>query len=530
MSHIFISYSRKDIDYVRKIVTALEASEFDVWIDLDDIPKGEDWEQEIYRNINEAEAFLFMLSPDSVISEMCNKEIAHAVENGKRILPIVIRDADVEKFLFKNSREEISKRNWIFCRQSQDNFLKTIEEVSETIHADYEWLRYHTQLQLKALDWERRKRNPDSLIYGDMLDEAQQWIGNPKTVDPDPTLLMLTYLQSSQQESQQRKEKARRRILQSAGIGSGIIILLVCVFLWLLGGGWGQYFTKTAPLNYKEVDDVALQKAQGGISANRDWTPAIREFNGVKMSLVPAGCFMMGSSTVEIVSILALCEKEFYRIDGDSLGTCDLNWFDDVKDQIKICFDKPFWIDVYEVTNAQFNRLIGSAAIKNRKNDNRPRENITWFEAAKFCQDRGGRLPTEAEWEYAARGPDGLIYPWGNEFNSNNLSYGSTGFFSSLQSSMVGNFPNGASWVGALDMSGNLWEWTNSIYARYPYNPNDGREVDGQHDDRSNRVSRGGCFMDNGVNMGGANRLEIGPTARIPTQGFRCAMNFHSIP
>ena len=127
MSHIFISYSRKDIDYVRKIVTALEASEFDVWIDLDDIPKGEDWEQEIYRNINEAEAFLFMLSPDSVISEMCNKEIAHAVENGKRILPIVIRDADVEKFLFKNSREEISKRNWIFCRQSQDNFLKTIE-------------------------------------------------------------------------------------------------------------------------------------------------------------------------------------------------------------------------------------------------------------------------------------------------------------------------------------------------------------------------------------------------------------------
>src|SRR3970040_75920 len=124
MPHIFVSYSRKDIDFAGKIVQALAEKELDTWIDWKSIPKGEDWEQEIYRGIEEADAFLFLISPDSVTSEMCNKEVAHALSNGKRILPIVIRDADVDKFLFENAKDEISKRNWIFCREWQDDFKK----------------------------------------------------------------------------------------------------------------------------------------------------------------------------------------------------------------------------------------------------------------------------------------------------------------------------------------------------------------------------------------------------------------------
>src|SRR5512142_2312032 len=128
MSHIFISYSRKDIDFAQKIVDALAANNLDTWIDWKSIPKGEDWEQEIYRGIEEADAFLFLISPDSVESKMCNKEIAHAVKNGKRILPIVLRDADP-----KIVDPEISKRNWIFCRERQDDFVKAVEETHETI-------------------------------------------------------------------------------------------------------------------------------------------------------------------------------------------------------------------------------------------------------------------------------------------------------------------------------------------------------------------------------------------------------------
>ena len=159
MSHIFISYSRKDIDFAQKIVDALAANNLDTWIDWKSIPKGEDWEQEIYRGIEEADAFLFLISPDSVTSPMCNKEIEHAVENGKRILPIVIRDTDL-----KIIHHEISKRNWIFCRYKieppdiivvLDKFDDAIEETQKIIHIDYEWLKYQTKLQVKALDWER---------------------------------------------------------------------------------------------------------------------------------------------------------------------------------------------------------------------------------------------------------------------------------------------------------------------------------------------------------------------------------------
>jgi hypothetical protein len=107
MSHIFISYSRKDLTFAQKIVDALAANDLDTWIDWKSIPKGEDWEQEIYRGIEGADAFLFLLSPDSVVSEMCNKEIDHVVKNGKWILPIVNRDINPKIIC-----PEISKRNW----------------------------------------------------------------------------------------------------------------------------------------------------------------------------------------------------------------------------------------------------------------------------------------------------------------------------------------------------------------------------------------------------------------------------------
>ena len=117
MSHIFISYSRKDLTFAQKIVDALATNDLDTWIDWKSIPKGEDWEQEIYRGIEEADAFLFLISLDSVTSEPRNREIAHAIKNGKRILPIFISDVDKKevygvtgRFLNAESRESSSIR------------------------------------------------------------------------------------------------------------------------------------------------------------------------------------------------------------------------------------------------------------------------------------------------------------------------------------------------------------------------------------------------------------------------------------
>jgi WD40 repeat protein len=237
MSHIFISYSRKDLPFAQKIVDALAENDLDTWIDWKSIPKGEDWEQEIYRGIEEADAFLFLISQDSVISQMCNKEIAHAAKNGKRILPIFIsnvEDKDVyavtENLLNEETKEEINRRNFIFCREERDDFEKAIEETRKTIHTDYEWLQYHTRLLVKALEWDRRIETKDTsrLLRGRELREAELRLAEVNSqTDPQPTVLQQQFIRTGRQQ----EERQRRRLM--VGLGTGFFILvLVSLFAW----------------------------------------------------------------------------------------------------------------------------------------------------------------------------------------------------------------------------------------------------------------------------------------------------------
>lgn len=219
MSYIFVSYSRKDINFAQKIVNILADNKLDTWIDWKSIPKGEDWEQEIYHGIEGADVFLFLISPDSVTSQMCKKEIAYAVKNGKRILPIVIRDTEL-----KDIHTEISKRNWIFCRDGQDDFIKAIEETLKTIHTDYEWLKYHTKLQVKALDWKQTKDN-SRLLRGKELREAKKKlaeINSEKT--PQPTNLQRKFILSSQRHEKLSQGSQRSRTIEARDIQQSILI------------------------------------------------------------------------------------------------------------------------------------------------------------------------------------------------------------------------------------------------------------------------------------------------------------------
>jgi|GEM_PF-2746661 len=225
MSHIFISYSRKDFGLAGKIVQTLAENNLDTWIDWKSIPKGEDWEQEIYRGIEKADAFLFLISPDSVRSDMCNKEIVHAVQNGKRILPIFISTADVGEtnnaFREEKSRVEISRRNYIFCHEGQDDFNKAIKEIQETIHTDYEWLKYQTELQVKALEWERHI-DTSRLLRGKELREAEQQLANVSNEkDPQPTQLQREFILASRRN----EERQRRQVV--VGLSLGLVIMMV---------------------------------------------------------------------------------------------------------------------------------------------------------------------------------------------------------------------------------------------------------------------------------------------------------------
>lgn len=233
---------------------------------------------------------------------------------------------------------------------------------------------------------------------------------------------------------------------------------------------------------------LRAQSTVKAVTSNSQWDVQIDTFDDVEMALVPPGCFPMGS------------------VDGDSESPIT-----------KICFDQPFYIDVLEVSNDQFNTKNGTAKRTSWfPAAELPRQFITWFEAGAFCKARGGRLPTEAEWEYAARGPDGLRYTWGNELANNALVL-------SNRPARGGTFPEGASWVGAQDMLGNVWEWTSSLYKRYPYKATDGRES--TKDTRSSRSIRGGGFGDilftTATFRAYATPLSVGADV-----GFRCAKDY----
>lgn len=250
------------------------------------------------------------------------------------------------------------------------------------------------------------------------------------------------------------------------------------------------------------------------VVTNKQWTLHYQTFDGVEMALVPPGCFMMGSSDSQIADAIAQAVKHGWAEDAARERISNEG------PQHKICFTQGYWIDKTEVTQSQFKSLDGKAAQTSYyKGDNRPVERVTWFEARDFCANRGGQLPTEAEWEYAARGPDSLTYPWGNTFNTLLAVWHRDSFDGTAA---AGSNPDNVSWVGALDMSGNVMEWTSSIYVPYPYDATDGRESN--TDDNSLRIIRNGSWnSDVSIQLLSAFRDRLHPSYSFNSLGFRCA-------
>lgn len=186
-----------------------------------------------------------------------------------------------------------------------------------------------------------------------------------------------------------------------------------------------------------------------------------------------------------------------------------------------------FRISRFLVTNAEYEKFVDATGADVPDDwthgrippgkENHPVVYISWRDAQAFCTWAGVRLPTEAEWEKAARGTDGRIYPWGNNPPTADLANFSVNIGGTTP---VGSYPQGASPYGVLDMAGNVWEWTSSQYQPYPYDVSDGRENPVGDD---NRVLRGGSWLNDGNNVRCELRLFNLPDDRDSTYGFRVA-------
>ncbi|HKZ86550.1 MAG TPA: SUMF1/EgtB/PvdO family nonheme iron enzyme [Anaerolineae bacterium] len=191
-----------------------------------------------------------------------------------------------------------------------------------------------------------------------------------------------------------------------------------------------------------------------------------------------------------------------------------------------------FYIAKYPLTNRAYKAFVDAAGHKAPRHwqtgypealDDHPVVNINWYDALAYCRwlsDTTGhhyRLPTEAEWEKAARGTDSRTYPWGNVFDKARCNGWEAGMG---WTTPVDCYPSGASPYGVLDMVGNVWEWCSSLHADYPYRADDGREdlaAEGW------RALRGGSWLDHEWGVRAARRLSGQPDYVSHNTGFRVA-------
>lgn len=181
MAKLFISYSRKDSIPSRLIILALKEMGQDVWVDWEDIPPASDWLEQIFHGIESADAFIFMISPDSIKSEVCTQELRHAAKNNRRIIPIVLHDVAPQ-----DANELVRKLNWIFIRD-ENEFTKGLDRVKTAIEVDFDWVEEHNRLQSRALEWDRRK-DTSLLLRGRDLRAATSSVSLAATKHKDPPL------------------------------------------------------------------------------------------------------------------------------------------------------------------------------------------------------------------------------------------------------------------------------------------------------------------------------------------------------
>ncbi len=211
-ANVFISYSRRNKEFVQELHSALEATKREVWVDWENIPVAVDWWQEIQLGIELADTFVFVLSPDSVASKVCGQEIEEALKHNKRLVPVVCQDVQPDQV-----HPELARLNWIFLR-AQDDFQQGFKNLLEALDQDLDYVRTHTRILVRALEWDRNGQDGSYLLRGADLDRANRYLAQGKDQEPRPTALHHQYvIASGEVEAAARAAELQRQRAALAG-------------------------------------------------------------------------------------------------------------------------------------------------------------------------------------------------------------------------------------------------------------------------------------------------------------------------
>ena len=325
---------------------------------------------------------------------------------------------------------------------------------------------------------------------------------------------------SSAPSKAERKRKAEKKTPQEKSTVSkasfptqylwlilGGVAITSILLGWLLGGGAAEAFPTKTPTLTNTPTKTATPRSTTTPKATA--TPALgigstweRPADGMRMLYIPAGDFEMGSE------------------DGDG-----------DEEPIHTVYLDAYWMDETEVTNAMYAKCVsagecdqpGGSYYGDSSYTNHPVVHVDWNDAQNYCRWTGGQLPTEAEWEKAARGGlEGKKYPWSNEEPSCQKSAENGAQFSdcSGETISVGSFS--ANGYGLFDLSGNVWEWVSDWYDSGYYASSPSNNPSGPSSGNS-RVLRGGSWLGYNVNLRSASRDRYGPTLASGIIGFRCS-------
>jgi formylglycine-generating enzyme required for sulfatase activity len=440
-----------------------------VWYDLSGLEGGSRWNQEIEDAIGASQYFIVVLSPNSIVSTWVKEEILYARGLERKIVPLLYKPCVIPLGL--------NTLNYVNVQGA--NYQQNYQEI------------------LRALGIERSKR--------EAAEKAR--LAARKAI--------LEKIFSNISSAFQRLLSDSRPILRFIGM-----IIIATILFW--AGSWAiPKFVALIPAPLSPT--MTPKPSSTPLIPTKIITPInamtlaalpaeIVDDNGVTMHLIPAGEFTMGSESG------ATDEKPVHQV-----------------------YLNAFYMDIYEVTNAAYNSCVDAGYCtlpKNISSDTRsdyyntavyndfPVINVDWNQAKAYCEWRSANLPTEAQWEKAARGTEIRVYPWGDNISCSYANHyeAFTECDSNADTTRVGSYEDGKSQYGIYDLAGNVWEWTADWYLGTYYQNSSSSNPQGPETGQY-RVLRGGSWRNGSDDIRSTRRFSAATDNFGEVFGFRCVLN-----